>query len=210
MLHLFKKNIRAVVLVVLVSITNLCMGATPSPVDMLKTTSDQMIAELNANKTTMKSNQKEVFDIVNRILLPHVDMNTMSKFVIGRAAWNDANFSDQEQFKQQFTNLLIRTYASALASYTNQKVEFFPSRESYIGQTQFQVQSQIVQPGGPPIPISYQLMLEGSQWKVVDFSVDNVSIVQNYRAQFANDLTQGGLKYLVNKLSQHNEKFTAN
>jgi phospholipid transport system substrate-binding protein len=209
MVIFLKKTFRSFFFILLIGFANLCFAAASSPIDTLQTTSDQMISELNANKTTMKSNPKKVFDIVHRILLPHVDMNTMSKSVIGRNDWNSATVSEQQQFKDQFTDLLIRTYATALASYTNQKVEFFPSRESYAGQTQIQVQSQIVQPGGPPIPVTYQLLLEGSQWKVIDFSVDNVSIVQNYRAQFANDLSQGGLKYLVNKLSQHNDKFTA-
>lgn len=205
MLTQFKKLKTVLFLIAFYSVAPIALGAS-SPVEMLKSTSDQMITELNANKATMKSHPAEVINIVNRILLPQVDMNMMSKSVIGRTAWLEASPSDQAQFKQQFTDLLIRTYASALASYTNQKVEFFPPRESYVGQTQFQVQSQIVQPGGPPIPVSYRLMLESGQWKVVDFSVDNVSIVENYRAQFANDLTQGGLKYLVTRLSQHNAR----
>src|SRR5262249_41028517 len=110
----------------------------------------------------------------------------------------------RQAFIAQFTELLIRTYAAALASYTNQSVQFFPIRGGFANQNQVQVQSQIIQPGGPPIPMSYQLLLEGDQWKVIDFSVDNVSIVQNFRAQFASDLNQGGLSYLNKKLTQHN------
>jgi phospholipid transport system substrate-binding protein len=178
--------------------------AVSSPLDMLKPTSDQMLAELKANQATLKSNPQKVFSIVHRILLPHVDMATMARSVVGRSEWNNANSQDQQAFTTQFTDLLIRTYASALASYTNQSVEFFPLRGGYEGQNQIQVQSQIIQPGGPPIPVNYILLLEGNQWKVIDFSVDNVSIVQNFRAQFASDLSQGGLANLTRKVTQHN------
>jgi len=182
--------------------------AVSSPLDMLKPTSDQMLSELSVNKTTLKSDPHKVFDIVHRILLPHVDMNTMARSVVGRAEWNSASTQEHQAFTTQFTELLIRTYAAALASYTNQSVEFFPVRGGYANQNQVQVQSQIVQPGGPPIPMSYRLLLEGNQWKVIDFSVDNVSIVQNFRAQFAADLTQGGLSHLTQKLTQHNTELS--
>lgn len=178
--------------------------AVNSPIDMLQTTSNQMISELNAKKATMKSNPNVVFNIVNRILLPHVDMNTMAKSVVGRTSWTSATASEQQAFTKQFTELLIRTYASALAGYTNQTVQFFPIRGGWEGQSQVNVQSQIVQPGGPPIPMSYRLVLQGNAWKVVDFSVDNVSIVENFRSQFSADLSQGGLAALTTKLTQHN------
>jgi phospholipid transport system substrate-binding protein len=180
-------------------------AATPSPMTMLQSTSDQMINRLHAEKTTIKNNPQKVFNIVNEILLPRVDRVYMSKSVVGRTAWTAASPADQNAFITQFTELLIRTYASALASYSNQTVEFFPLRSGYEGQTQVTVQSQILQPGGPAIPVSYHLLLEGNEWKVIDFSVDNVSIVENYRAQFANDLSQSGLKALTQKLVQHNQ-----
>jgi phospholipid transport system substrate-binding protein len=186
------------------------VAATPSPMDMLQSTSSQMIAELNADKATLKSNPNQVFDIVHRILLPHADMSYMAKSVVGRAAWNSASSSDQQAFIQQFTELLIRTYASALASYTNQTVEFSPIRGGWEGQNQIQVQSRILQPGGPDVPMTYRLLLENQSWKLVDFSVDNVSLVENFRAQFANDLNQGGLANLTAKLKQHNANLAAN
>lgn len=180
--------------------------AVASPIDMLQSTSDQMLSELNANKATLKSNQQVVLSIVHRILLPHVDMNYMSKMVIGRSAWNSASPGEQQAFTTQYTELLIRTYAAAIASYTDQTVKFYPIRGGWQGLSQVQVSSDIIQPDGPPIPVTYQLLLEGQQWKVIDMSVDNVSIVENYRAQFANDLNQGGLDSLTTKLQQHNEK----
>lgn len=207
-MKLFITRIVFILSLSVLSLFSLSAFAVSSPLEMLKPTSDQMLSELSVNKTTLKSNPQKVFDIVHRILLPHVDMNIMARSVVGRAEWNNANAQDQRAFTAQFTELLIRTYAAALASYTNQSVEFFPIRGGYANQNQVRVQSQIVQPGGPPIPVSYQLLLEGNQWKIIDFSVDNVSIVQNFRAQFASDLNQGGLSHLIQKLTQHNTELS--
>lgn len=178
--------------------------AIDSPINMLQTTSDQMISELNAQKATLKSNPKVVYNIVHRLLLPHVDMTAMSRSVAGRNAWTTATPAEQQAFTAQFTDTLIHTYASALAAYTNQTVKFFPIRGGWQNQSQVEVESEIDQQGAPAVPMSYRLVLQNNQWKVVDFSVDNVSIVENYRAQFANDLSQGTLAQLTSKLAQHN------
>ncbi len=183
-------------------------GETPNPLDMLQSTSDQMLAQLKVHQSTLKSDPNRVFNIVDSILLPHFDMEYMSRSVIGRAAWMSATAQDKNAFTPAFTELLTRTYASALASYTNQTVKFFPIRGGYEGQRQVTVQSEVIQPSGPSVPVSYILLLEGNQWKIVDFSVDNVSAVNNFRAQFTSDLDQGGLANLTKKLVAHNAKLS--
>ncbi|MDX2164391.1 MAG: ABC transporter substrate-binding protein [Gammaproteobacteria bacterium] len=183
-------------------------AATPNPMDMLQSTSDQMIAELKVHQSTLKSDPDRVFNIVDRILLPHFDMEYMSRSVIGRSAWMSASAQDKKAFTPAFTELLTRTYASALASYTNQTVKFFPIRGGYEGQRQVTIHSEVIQPSGPSVPMSYILLLEGNQWKVIDFSVDNVSVVNNFRAQFSSDLDQGGLANLTKKLQEHNSKLS--
>ncbi len=178
--------------------------AFSSPTDMVQTTSDQMLSQLQIRQATLKTDPNVVYDIVNRVLLPHADLATMSRLVVGRNAWLNANQSDRQAFIQQFTMTLMRTYATALASYTNQSVRVYPIRGGYENQSPVQVNTEVTQPDGPPIPVSYRLALENSGWKLIDFSVDGVSIVENYRAQFASDLNQGNLALLTQKLAQHN------
>lgn len=196
------------VFLVFFSIFSMAAHAAPSPMDMLQTTSNQMLSELKVHQSTLKSDPNRVFNIVDRILLPHVDMEYMSRSVVGRAGWMAASAQDKKAFTQQFTELLTRTYASALASYSNQTVKFYPIRGGIDGQTQVTVHSEIIQPNGPAVPLTYNLMLEGNQWKVIDFSVDNVSILNNFRAQFSSDLDSGGLANLTKQLKEHNQKLS--
>lgn len=203
-----KRRFLSLILFVFSLFTVNAFAATPNPMDMLQSTSDQMIAELKVHQSTLKSDPDRVFNIVDRILLPHFDMEYMSRSVIGRSAWISASAQDKKAFTPAFTELLTRTYASALASYTNQTVKFFPIRGGFEGQRQVTVHSEVIQPNGPSVPMSYILLLEGNQWKVIDFSVDNVSVVNNFRAQFSSDLDQGGLANLTKKLQAHNSKLS--
>ena len=180
--------------------------ATPAPITMLQNTSDQVIAALKQNKASLKNDPGVVYQIVDKILVPHVDLNGMSRSVLGRDVWNNATAAQKQQFNQQFKDLLIHTYASAFANYSNQTVQFMPIRGGLGNQTRIQVSSQILQQGGPAIPVSYRLVKEGNDWKVYDFSVEGISMLESFRSQFASELSQGNLDELINKLTVHNNQ----
>lgn len=178
------------------------LAQDPAPVAMLKSTSDQMLSALRSNKATMKNNPDTIYRLVNSILLPHVDLESMGRSVIGRTYWYQATPAQREEFKKLFTRQVTQTYATALESYENETVKFFPIRAYNPGAQRVQVQSQIVRSNGQTIPVSYRLINQGGSWKVYDFSVEGVSIVSSYAAQFANDLQQGGLANLLTKMRQ--------
>lgn len=173
----------------------------PAPLMMLKQTTTQMLTALKQNKATMKENTNVIYRIVNTILLPHVDLESMGRSVVGRTYWAQATPAQRDQFKRLFTRQVTQTYSTALQSYQNEQVKFFPMR-NYNPNGRVQVQSMIVRQNGQNIALSYRLLNAGGQWKVYDFSVEGVSIVQSYSAQYANELQQGGLSALNNKLQQ--------
>ncbi|MAZ39322.1 MAG: signal peptidase [Legionellales bacterium] len=185
--------------------STIAIAASTDPVVMLDNTSSQMINALKQNKATIKSNPKYVEGLAKKILIPNVDVPTMSRLALGRNAWQNASNAQKKQFMQEFVTLLVRTYSTALASYTNQSIKFYPVRGGTDGKSRVQVMSKIIQPGGPSIPISYRLVKRGSYWKVYDMSVDGVSLVQSFKSQFANEIAQGGMSGLLASMQKHNQ-----
>jgi phospholipid transport system substrate-binding protein len=106
---------------------------------------------------------------------------------------------------------LIRTYATALSKYKNQTIEYKPLRMAE-GATTVSVKTAIVQPGGQPIAVDYSLEKQADTWKVYDIVIEGVSLVTNYRGQFAQEIRQNGLDSLISKLADKNKaaKATAN
>ena len=180
--------------------------AISSPVDLLQSTSNQLISALQRNQATLKTKPQIVYGIVNQILLPHVDVMSMSSKALGREAWLRAMPMQRQAFAQQFVTLLIRTYSSALAQYTNERVNFLPLRGDYNSESRVQVNSVIVRETGPSINLSYRLMRVNGQWMLYDFSVGGVSIIESFRSQFAQELQNNGIDGLINKLAQHNNQ----
>lgn len=174
----------------------------PPPLAMLKQTSSQMLNALKENKATMQHNPEVIYRIVNTILLPHVDLESMGRSVIGRTYWNEATPAQRDEFKRLFTRQVTQTYSTALQNYQNEKVVFYPIRDYTTNSQRIQVQSAIIRSNGQNIPVSYRLINQGGSWKVYDFAVEGVSIVQSYSAQFSNDLQAGGLAGLLDKMRQ--------
>jgi phospholipid transport system substrate-binding protein len=180
--------------------------AISSPVDLLQNTSNQLISALQRNQATLKTKPQIVYGIVNQILLPHVDVMSMSSKALGREAWLRATPTQKQAFAQQFVTLLIRTYSSALAQYSNERVNFSPMRGDYNNQCRVQVNSVIIRESSPPINLSYRLMRVEGQWMLYDFSVDGVSIIESFRSQFVAELQRSGIDGLITKLAQHNNQ----
>lgn len=197
------RAIRYLSLAVLALLCQVAIAAS-SPLEMLQPTSDQMLSALKANKATLKSNPETVYRIVNQILVPHVDLDMMSRLVLGRNVWMQATPEQRQRFKKEFTRLVINTYSAALASYTNETVKFMPIRGGYEGRSRVQVQSQIIRQDGPPVGVNYRVQNMGGEWLVYDFTVEGVSMIESFRSQFAEDLSSGSMDSLLDKMARHN------
>ena len=182
---------------ILLMLFTLSALADPAPLVMLKQVSTQMTSELDRHKGQI--NTSVIGNIVHRILLPHVDLESMSRSVVGRNYWLQATPAQRTQFKQAFTNLVIKVYAAPLSRYNGETIAFMPLRDA--SGSRLQVESIISRKNGQRIPVNYRLVQIGGAWKVYDFSVEGISMVSSYRAQFDNILQQQGMSGLLKRLN---------
>ena len=99
--------------------------ASQSPDLLVKETTDQVLGELSGNRDAMLADTALLYNMVDAIVLPHFDFERMSKLVLGKH-WKSASDAQRMEFVGEFKALLVRTYATALFEYTNQKVVYKP------------------------------------------------------------------------------------
>jgi phospholipid transport system substrate-binding protein len=184
------------------------MLAQSSPVPMLESSANAIIATLKANKGSLKSNPGIIYKAVETHLLPNVDVSGMSRSVLGRQAWNKATPAERVQFSRAFTQLVIRTYSSPLAQYSDETVQFLPLRGA-LNSRFMRVNSVIVRSQGQNIPLSYSLVAKNGQWKIYDLSVEGVSLLQSFRSQFAQVLQNSSIKEVIRQMQQKQNKKAA-
>ena len=171
----------------------------PSPVPMLEQTAQKIIGTLKDHQTSLRSDPKIVHHAIQTYLLPHIDVEGMSRSVLGRQAWMKATATEKRAFEQEFTQLVIRTYAAPLAEYSGETVTFTPVRGNLDGRF-VRVNSMILRPNGQRIPLSYNLVSKSGSWKIYDLNVEGVSLLQSFRTQFANILQQGNMHDLLEQM----------
>lgn len=193
------KLVKVFLVVCCLSINVFSYAADPEPLVMLKSTSSKMLQELNKHLGNLKNNNQLIYNLVNKILVPHFDLGAMASAVVG-PYWLKASKDTQQRFMEEFTRYIIRTYSSALQAYDGETIKFYPIRSGF-GE-KVQISSDLFLKNGPPIQIRYSLSYQQGKWLVYDFSVDGVSIVKNYNSQFSGVLRQSGLEGLVRKLQQ--------
>lgn len=178
--------------------------ANEDPIEMLKNVTTRTMTALKQNRAELHRNPEKIYGVVNSYILPHVDFSEMARWVVGRNAWQQANENTRQEFVGEFRTMVVRTYAQSLLKYTNQTIEFTPLRGSQEGKVRVQVSSYIREPGKKPVRMDYRLLRTDGSWKVYDIIIEGVSLMQGYKAQFEQDVNQGGLSQVVTKLRSHN------
>ncbi|HET9843960.1 MAG TPA: ABC transporter substrate-binding protein [Gammaproteobacteria bacterium] len=180
--------------------------AQERPEVLLERVTQEMLTALKQNDAEIKRNHAKLVEIIDKILVPHVDLHDMSRWVVGRNAWLKASASEKTRFAQEFKDLMIRTYSSSLTAYSNQEIIYKPIRGSLEGKKRVQVSSQIIEPGRSPIQVSYRLVLKGGGWKVYDIIIEGVSLLKGFKSQFEADIQEHGLEKVIEKMKTHNQK----
>ena len=177
--------------------------AASAPEQLIKETSDKVLDEIKTNAETYKSDPKQVYELVDTVVLPHFDFASMTDLALGRYK-NDVDAEQRPAIVKEFRLLLVRTYSSALLEYTDQELIYLPM-EGSVDEGQVTVRTEIEQKGGFPIPINYMLRNGDDGWKVFDISVDDVSLVTNYRSSFARAIKKSGVDGLIKTLQDRNQ-----
>ena len=170
---------------------------------LVKATSDEVLAAIKANEEKIKADPKVVSALVEKIVLPHIDFQTMSKLVLA-VNWRKASATQQAAFTDEFRALLVRTYSKSLGEYDGQKITYFPMRPESDPKEAL-VRTEIQAKSGMPIPVAYRLRKnEQGVWKIIDVVIDEVSLVTNYRNTFAQDVQRMGMDGLIKQLRNSN------
>lgn len=181
----------------------IALAADPAPLALVKRVSTQTLNELQKYPGKQRTRQR-IHSIINRIVVPHFTLPDIARSVVGRNYWYQATQSTRSQFIKAFTSYVIDMYSGALTAYSKETLSFKPLRDFSPSQSRVQIYSIVNRPGASSVNLNYRLVQQGGTWKIYDFSVDGVSMVQSYRAQFANSLSQGGLTGLTKELQSRN------
>jgi phospholipid transport system substrate-binding protein len=173
-----------------------------APDILVKNVTLEVVDIIQKDKDIQKGDRKKVIALIEAKVLPHFNFQAMTSSAVGRN-WDKANADQKARLMDEFKTLLVRTYSSALASYSSQKFDFRPLRAKPTD-TDVTVNVRILQSGTEPVTIDYDMEKRPQGWKVWDVRVGGISLVANYRTEFDNLIRDSGIEGLIKALVAKN------
>lgn len=167
----------------------------------MKKTVDDVLAILDDKQLAPDSRLQKLEDIA----LDRFDFPRMALLVLGKNR-RQLDAKQLEQFQNEFKESLSNTYGKRLDRYTaNERIEMGDARmESNKDVT---VKTRVVGgAAGDGVSIDYRLRaIEGGDWLIIDVIPAGVSLIQNFRSQVQEIVTQKGVGALIRTLHEKNE-----
>ena len=160
----------------------------------VKKTVDEVIRIVADNN--LKKHGKQRRQVLKKTIGNMFDYSEMGKRALGKH-WNQLTQAERNQFTSLFASLLENSYASKIESYNNEKIVYL--RETLDGDYA-EIKSRVITQKRDEYSVDYRLLNENGKWMVYDVVIEGVSLVSNFRTQFAKIISKNGYNELVKKL----------
>jgi phospholipid transport system substrate-binding protein len=182
----------------LVTVSRPHLALAGVPTDQVRATVDQVLTIVQNPALKSADKRQDRREQLSKVIASRFDFAEMARRSLG-AEWRRLTPSQQQQFVELFTDLLRDAYVGDIESYKGEKI-------IYTRETQEEryavVQTILRSPEGTEYTIDYRLHLVDQQWKVYDLVIENVSIVNNYRSQFARVINKSSYEGLIRALKE--------
>lgn len=176
---------------------------TATPDALIRQISTQVLETAKQDPAIQAGDINRIMEMVNTVVLPHVNFERMTSSAMGRY-WRQATPEQKTRLKEEFQNLLIRTYAGALTKVKDQTLDIRPLR-SKPEDTEVMVRTLVRGGKGDPIQLDYRLEKSDTAWRIYDVNILGAWLVENYRSSFAQEISASGIDGLINKLAERNK-----
>ena len=166
------------------------------PMEQARGLVEQAIAILQNPHLTLTEERRELRAMAE----PHFDFEGMARSTLGYH-WRNLTPDQRRQFVALFTAFMEDAALSKIQEYSGQRMEF--TREVPIQPGYVQVQGQVLMTNGAqPIPVAFMSHQVDGHWKVYDMTVENISVIANYRNQFNRVINDQGFANLMKIMQQ--------
>jgi len=197
----------------LICVAALCLWTLASPAwaqtqsstpdGLIKSVTQDVLESIRSDRSLQKGDLSRLNQLVDQRVMPVVNFSRMTALTVG-VNWRKATPEQQERLMAAFRELLLLTYADALRQVQDTTVQVRPARYE-AEDTDVVVRTFVLRTGKEPIQLDYRLQKTPEGWKIYDFNVLGLWLVDHYRAQFAQLVSAKGLDGLISALQAKNQ-----
>ncbi|MDY3332118.1 MAG: ABC transporter substrate-binding protein [Pelistega sp.] len=180
--------------------TTFSVQAAQDPNQFVEQIASKTLSAIKASSSARGGNVAEINKIVDQHVMPYTNLEKTTRLATG-APWRQATAEQKQQLVSAFKGTLVRTYSGAFKNVTDSTAITVQPFRGDANASDVVVRS-VVTGAGAPVSIDYRLEKAGDSWKVYDFNVENIWLVENYRNQFRGEINKGGIDGLIRSLQK--------
>jgi phospholipid transport system substrate-binding protein len=175
-----------------------------APTVVVRNTIDEVIRLVTDETLNVPDQVSHRRDLLEETIGKNFDFEEMAKRSLA-VHWKSRNAREHDEFVTLFRSLLSKTYARKIEDYSGENVDYLKERlkDGYA-----EVQTRVVS-AQTENSLDYRLILRDGTWRVYDVVVNGVSLVKNYRSQFARIIHRSSYEDLVIVLREKSSEITA-
>jgi phospholipid transport system substrate-binding protein len=176
--------------------------AQDKPEDLVRKVTEDVLAAIKSDKALQAGDREKALALAEQKVLPHIDFAEATKLAVGKA-WSTATPEQQKKLVDSFRAMLVRIYSNAIEAYRGQTMRV-QAVNTKAGASDVTVRNQYIRPGQPPVAVDYAMRKTAEGWKIYDITVEGMSLVLTYRAEFEQVTRQAGVEGLLKRLAEKN------
>lgn len=174
-----------------------------APDDIMRRLADELTAAVRADVELQNPNSERMAEFMRKRVVPRFNFEMITRSVIGKN-WLKASAQERRILVDQFSQLMIRTYAKAVARLKDfdidvQSVKVITPNELVTVRTTMTAMPQ-------SYVIDYDMKLESAGWRVHDITFQGISLVNSYRDEFTTLIADSGIEGLIAELEVKNSR----
>ncbi|MCW8925725.1 MAG: ABC transporter substrate-binding protein [Xanthomonadales bacterium] len=170
------------------------------PVSLVKDTTVHIFADVTENMDRFKANPEELQALVQRDLMPLLDINYAARLVLGRAG-RGLPSEKIDEFAESMSTRLISRYSTGLLYFSSEvELQVLPQRGD-LNEKLTRVRTRVKLPSGGEAPVDYAFHKTADGWKAFDVIVEGISYVTTYRNQIMPEVQANGIDSVIERLN---------
>ena len=193
-----RRYLLTLALLALLAFSTASATAEDSPNDVIESSVVLLAEQLNGRKDELSANRKELYEIIDGILMPRFDRRFAAQVVLAKH-WRTADEEQQARFIEAFYRALLRKYADGILEFDPDMITVLPYRGDAT-KKRTRVRSTVALDDGSKVAVDYELVKRKAGWLVFNVVIEGVSYVRNFRAELDSEIRASSLDAVIQRL----------
>jgi phospholipid transport system substrate-binding protein len=169
-----------------------------APDEFISEIVDLLGERLEGRRNELSKDADALYALIDEILLPRFDRRLAAQQVLAKH-WRAASEEQRERVVSAFYSVLIQRYADGILEFEHDRIEVLPFRGD-LKRKIVTVRTRVDIEGGKNVSVDYKMVPHDSGWIMFDVSIEGVSYIRNFRAEFDSEINATSLEEVIVRL----------